>query len=415
MTELQEKIIALYQEVGNYHEVARKLGKNPGSIHKVIRLWQEQQLRAGEVPDGYKISEFVTRTDKEGETSGQTQRVKKDGGDRDDFVHVPNPRSIKFTTTTFDGSGRVERQWVREQADLEEREKLWKAYAEELIRPLDTTLCEPIAPISHAAQDFCAVYPIGDYHIGMMAWGLETRSDNYDIKIAEQLLAHSCAHLMQGAPASEQCVLAFMGDFVHFDSFRPETPAHKHLLDADTRFGKVGRVAVRIIRHIIAAARKYHKNVHVVFLRGNHDPAVAELINIFLGEMYEDVPNVTVDLSPSYFRYYEWGKNLWMFAHGDKTKPDNMPMIMASHQPEAWGRTTQRVVFTGHVHHESRKDIRGVAVEKVPVIIPNDAYAADAGYHSRRAMQVVIFDREFGEDQRHTFNPERFYRTERLK
>ena len=98
------------------------------------------------------------------------------------------------------------------------------------------------------------------------------------------------------------------------------------------------------------------------------------------------------------------------FAHGDKLKPARMPMVMANDMAEAWGRCSERIVFTGHVHHESRSDEYGVALETVPVIIPNDAYAAGAGYRSRRAMQVIIFDREFGEIERHTYNPARFYR-----
>jgi hypothetical protein len=84
---------------------------------------------------------------------------------------------------------------------------------------------------------------------------------------------------------------------------------------------------------------------------------------------------------------------------------------MAADMREAWGRTKHRLVLTGHVHHESRKDRFGVAIETVPVLIPNDAYSANAGYRSARAMQVIVLDREFGEDQRHTFNADRFYRS----
>jgi hypothetical protein len=364
------------------------------------------------VPEGYVVGSFTTRKGAEGETLGTSQKVVRDAGDPDQITHIPDPKAVKFTTTVFNGERRVERQWVREERDAEAKAKLWKEYAEELLRPITpASLLEPLPPRLVLPENYCAVYPIGDYHVGMLAWGLETRNDNWDLKIAEQMLARAAENLMRGAPPSDSCVLAFMGDFVHFDGYKPVTPGHGHLLDADSRFGKVGRVAIRIIRHIIAAARRYHKKVHVIFLRGNHDESVAELINMFLAEFYADDPDVSVDVSPSYFRYFEYGQNLLGFTHGDKTKPERMPMIMAADMREAWGRTKHRLIFTGHVHHESRKDHYGVAIETVPVLIPNDAFAANAGYRSARAMQVIVLDREHGEDQRHTFNADRFYRS----
>lgn len=415
MTERQAAIIAAFEAAeGNCQKAADTLGLSRGTVYNTVKRWQGDMLRQGRVPPGYVIKSFTTMTCRDGDVR-TSQKVGKEGGDRDDFPYVPDPKAVKFTTTNFDSSRRVTSQWVREEKDQVEKAKLWKDYAEALLEPvLFTPLCdrhdEAVSTALVKAKDQCAVYPIGDYHVGMMAWGAETRSDNYDLKIAESLLQEAAETLMDAAPPCETAVVAFMGDFVHFDSFKPVTPAHGHLLDADSRFGKVGRTAMRIVRHIIAAARRRHRHVHVIFLRGNHDPAVAELINMFLGMFYEGEPGITIDTSPSYFRYYEFGKNLMGFAHGDKLKPDRMPMVMANDMAEAWGRCPERVIFTGHVHHKSADDKSGVGVETVPVLIPNDAYAADAGYRSRRRMEVVVFDREFGESERHVYNPVRFYR-----
>lgn len=403
-------VIASYQELSDYGDVASKFGIAPGTVRKIVREWQREQLREGFVPEGYTVAEYTIRTSKDGDITGRTQKAKKGGSELEHFTRVPDPRTVKFTTTVVNGEGLVERQWFREEADKEEKQRLWAEYANELLAPVKFPDKELVSP-DRAFQDLLAVYPIGDYHTGMMAWALETLDENFDSKVSERLLPEATAHLLAGAPASKQCILAFMGDFTHYDGLRPETPKHKNLLDTDSRFFKVGRLSIRIVRQIIAAARQRHEKVHVIFLPGNHDESVAELINAFLVEFYVDDANVTIDPSPAVFRYFEWGNNLFGFHHGDKTKPERMPMVMANDMRASWGRCENRYIFTGHVHHKSMaKDESGVSRETVPVLIPNDAHSANAGYRNARQMQVVIYDRHYGEEQRHTFNAERFFK-----
>jgi len=413
MASTPEQIIEAFIELGSHGAVADKLGIAPGVANRAIRKWQREQLIGGLVPEGYTVSEYTTRRDQEDNITGRTQKAKKGGSELEHFKKVPNPRAVKFTTTVVNSEGLVERQWFREEADKTEKQELWAAYAQELLKPI-ALLDKESVNIRPVYEDLLTVYPIGDYHVGMVAWALETLGDNFDSKIANQLLPRAAEYLMAGAPPSRQCILAFMGDFTHYDSLRPETPKHKHILDTDSRFFKVGRQSIRIVRQIIAAARQRHEKVHVIFLPGNHDESVAELINAFLVEFYADDPNVTIDPSPSVFRYYEWGNNLFGFHHGDKTRPEVMPMVLANDMRESWGRCENRYIFTGHVHHKSmNKDESGVSRETVPVLIPNDAYAATHGYRNARQMQVIIYDRTFGEEQRHTFNAERFFKRHR--
>jgi hypothetical protein len=409
VTDEQHKAIEAYQRLGSIRAAARELDMPYTSAHRAITRWQTLMLRAAEVPAGYKLHNISTTVDKNGEVVRTTEHVGEEtGGGEPVVIDAP----IREMVTAVRGDGTVERQWIRQTVKDQKTAETWRAYAEELLKPvlpgngkfLETQVLDPLV----AAKDQCVVYPIGDYHVGMLAWGAETRSDNHDLPVAESLLQEAAETLMDATSPCETCVLAFMGDFIHFDSYKPVTAKSNNQLDADSRFGKVGRTAMRVIRHVIAAARRRHRHVHVIWLRGNHDESVAELIKVFLGMFYEGEPGITVDTSPSYFSYYEFGRNLMGFAHGDKLKPSRMPMVMANDMAEAWGRCPERIIFTGHVHQESRSDEYGVILEQVPVIIPPDAYAAE-NYRSRRAMQAIVFDREYGEIERRTYNPRRFY------
>ena len=128
--------------------------------------------------------------------------------------------------------------------------------------------------------------------------------------------------------------------------------------------------------------------------------AIALVLAVSCMSVYENEPRVTIDGSPAKFHYWEWGRNLIGATHGDRLKVENLPAIMATDQPEAWGRTSYRLWLTGHVHHDKVKDLVGAKVESVRVLAPNDAYAAKGGYRTPRDMKAIVLHREFGETGR---------------
>lgn len=408
-TDAQSKAVEAYERLNSYAAAGAELGVSKGTVYNHVKRAREAELIQGGVPHGYKVAKVSTRYGEHGEVLGSAVQV-KEAGALDKIETVRDPKKIVKTSTLYDGDGRVSAQWVMEKPEDKAREALWAEFAEALaskIVPADV-----IPPPATILSDSLAVYPIGDHHVGMLAWAVETRGDSYDLKTSERMLAEASRYLMRAAQPSKQALICFMGDFVHFDGFRPETPASKHLLDADSRFPKVARTARRMARHVIEEALRHHENVHVIWELGNHDPVSGIWIMELLAAVFENNPRVTIDTHPGKFHYYEFGKNLIMTHHGDqRIKPVDLPLIMASDMPEAWGRTEHRLILTGHVHHESRKDMRGAVHETVPVLIPNDAYASNAGYRSRRAMQVLTLDALDGEVERHTFNAKRFHRS----
>lgn len=339
--------------------------------------------------------------DASGNERGRWDKTRLAGRDEADTVQLPDPKRITKTSRLFDQTGAVIQQWVSEKADEAEREALWKQCAADIAA--EVKRAKPVARGRHAVSaDTLAVYPVGDHHVGMLAWSEETGGESYDLARSEQLLADASQRLIEVCPPSEQALIAWLGDFLHYDSYSAVTPMHKNLLDADGRFPKMIRTAVRMVRHMIAAALARHERVRVIFEKGNHDPATAAFMTVLLGCLYENEPRVSVDTSPQHFHYFEWGRVLIGTHHGDKAKPAQLPAIMATDQPEAWGRTSCRVWLTGHVHHESLKEYPGCHVETLGVLPPADAYAASNGYRSRQSMKAIVFHREHGEVERHT-------------
>ena len=94
----------------------------------------------------------------------------------------------------------------------------------------------PIEPPEHVIDDLCTVYPLMDVHLGMLADSEETGGDDYNLKraLADMRLAFS--KVLALTPQSAEAVLIVGGDFFHTNDQTNQTPAHRHQLDADTRY-----------------------------------------------------------------------------------------------------------------------------------------------------------------------------------
>jgi hypothetical protein len=178
-----------------------------------------------------------------------------------------------------------------------------------------------------------------------------------------------------------------------------------HVLDADGRYAKMIRVGILVMRQCIEAALAKHKTVRVVNVIGNHDETGALWLSVLLSILYQNEPRVAVETSPALFSYVEFGKTLIGLHHGHTCKPNALPAVMAADQPEAWGRTTYRYWYLGHVHHQSVFEFPGCVVETFNTLAAKDAYATAGGWRSRENMKAILLHKEHGEVGRNTVCP----------
>ena len=329
-------------------------------------------------------------------------KTKQEGRPPDEVVHLPDPKTITKLSTLYDQEGNVTQQWIAEKPDAIAQVHIWEEFAKALAE--DLPRAEPIKGPSHTADELMSCYPVGDHHMGMLSWDKET-GDDYDLKIGEELLIGAIDHLVKSSPDATYGTVVFLGDFMHYDGFDAVTPTHGNILDSDTRFPKMVRASIRTMRYLIDRALQKHGEVHVVVEIGNHDLASAIFLMECLDNIYENDPRVTVDTSPMHYHYFTHGKCLVGVHHGHGVKMQDLPLIMATDQPENWGESEYRYWWTGHVHHDQAKDFKGVKVESFRILPPKDAYAAQKGYRSMSDMKSILLHSEFGEVARHTVNP----------
>ncbi|MCH9016594.1 MAG: LLM class flavin-dependent oxidoreductase, partial [Chloroflexi bacterium] len=183
------------------------------------------------------------------------------GRDPDEVVRLPDPKTIVKLSTLYDQEGNVTQQWVAEKPDAIAQAEAWQEFAKALTE--DLPRAEPVEPPETTASDLAACYPVGDHHMGMLAWPEETGTA-WDLGIGERMLAGAVDYLVAKAPAAEAALIVFLGDFMHYDSFETVTPANKNQLDSDTRFPKLVRASIRAMRQMIERALEKHLHVHVI-------------------------------------------------------------------------------------------------------------------------------------------------------
>lgn len=373
-TERQREIYLAVKQHGTQRAAADALG-----IHQRA-VWQSlKALKARAARMGYSPEHDMTR-------------------------QVPDGYRVKGVSTYYNKEGKPAGQWVKSQVDPERMQEVMRQALEAFSEELPRLAPIPVPSAPHST-DLIAVYPIGDAHVGMLAWGEETGED-YDLGIAERLHVDAMRRLVDIAPACSEAVLINLGDFLHADNMEGTTSRSGHHLDMDSRYAKMARAAVKILRTMIDTALQKHQRVRVINAVGNHDDCGALMLSICLANVYENDPRVIVDSSPTPCHYVRHGKTLIGVHHGHSIRAERLPGVMAADRARDWGETEHRYWLCGHVHHQSLKDHPGVTVETFRTLAAKDGYATWGGYRAPRDMKVIMYSAKHGEVGRYTVTPE---------
>jgi hypothetical protein len=247
-------------------------------------------------------------------------------------------------------------------------------------------------------------YTFTDHHFGMLAWGKENLQADYDLEEAERLLVQWFKRAIEVSPNAKTAILAQLGDLLHADGLTPETPSSGHTLDADSRFSKVVRVVIRVIRQVIAMLLQKHEVVRVIMAEGNHDLSASVWLREMLGALYENEPRVSVDNSASPYYVYKHGRTVLFYHHGHLSRFDKVSSVMAGMFRREYGDSDFAYCHMGHLHHDKLQEGNLMTVEQHQTLAARDAYASRGGWLSGRSAKVITYHDKYGEVGRSTIN-----------
>jgi len=317
---------------------------------------------------------------------------------------VPDGHKIKGVSTFYDEAGLPVRQWVKSQTDEQRQFEILIERMESAVENLPSF--KPTAAPKAYDDNLLSLLTITDFHLGMYAYEAET-GDDWNVNIARDVFLNSISDMISTAPKAGTGFLCQLGDFLHWDGILSVTPQSGHILDADTRYGKLVELSMSVMAEAVKMMLKKFNKVVVVSAEGNHDISGSIWLRKHIKQLFANEKRLTViDNEFPYYAYLH-GETMLAFHHGHKVKLGQLHKLFASEPRfrEMWGKASYTYIHTGHYHHERLIEDGGAIAEMHPTLSGRDAYAARGGWVSRRGAKVITYDKTDGEIARVTVRP----------
>lgn len=391
-TEKQQQAILSYTRHGNLAAAGRELGVDGSSvrnrIRKAVNRYNKQNTGVPS-PEGFEVVQLASNG--EGEITSAKHRP----------VPVePTPRPATHTISKisqFLVNGEVTQEWVQSKPGASER---WAAFLRatlEHVSKFEGFAGVSTPPAGLVMPDTCALYPIGDMHVGLYAWAGETGFD-MDLDKIVQIGLDACKALVERTLPSETAYLVNVGDFYHIDDHSSTTPKSHNQLDSSGRYDQILHAGFRLLQGMVEILKTKHSVVHVVNAKGNHDPKLTSALTAYMSAIYSKDDTVVVHPCTKPLQMFTFGKNLFGVTHGDGLPMAKIPGIVPVVAKNEWGGAEYVLVLTGHIHHKTRLEENGVCVESHNTLnVPDNWHATKGFIGSGRWFESVTLSRAGGE------------------
>ena len=274
---------------------------------------------------------------------------------------------------------------------------------ESMIAAASKTLRKPLTKAVKASRDgLWQVLVVADCHFGKYAWSKTTGGDDYDLGLAEQLVAGAGEELLAAGDSHKPArrTVAFLGDLFHYDTPHGTTTSGTPL-ERDGRLQKMIQVGTDCLLRLVERSAETCPT-DAIIVNGNHDETLTWAFQRIALERFRNDKRVSIDQRYTGRQYLSCGRNLLGFAHGNKAKK-KLPQIMALEQAAAWSASTYREYHTGHFHSQAAEwqrpieTIDGVIVRTAPALCPPDDWHSVNGFiGARQAMETFIYTPDGG-------------------
>ncbi len=394
--------LQLVHDFGSVYQAAKAMGIPRGTLenrHKrALQAAARGDFGTGPVIPGFEITRTTADVDAEGNVTREHIQQRPA---RSKAGPLPDDHTVKGISRYVDGQGNVIGEWIKTKRDGPDPVKTAEGIAKAFdgIKVKLPTIPKPKGGVS----DLLTLYPLADFHLGLMTWGDET-SENWDLEIAEEAIRNTMAEVFAATPNSKTAIVLGVGDFIHSDNNKNVTNHSGNILDVDGRYQKIVHKACDLALDMVLMAMQKHEHVIVRFLPGNHDEHTAVAITHFLRGAFQNEKRVTVDTDPSLFFVYPFGLTLIAATHGHTLKPQKLYQFLTSQYRKEWGDAEKVYGWVGHFHHKEKiaEEMGGMLIEILPAPIPPDAWHYGSGYISGRAILAITYHNEHGEISRDT-------------
>lgn len=310
---------------------------------------------------------------------------------------------LKGSSTLYDESGNVKLQWVKTDVPKQQFLDDFNQAIQDLAETLPALpLIQP--PTVLVNDDLATLYISNDIHYGAYNWGEETESD-WNLDIAAATIRSAYDHLFTHSPNSRIGIITDLGDLLEVDNDKNMTPKSGNVLDVDTRYSKILRVAYEGLIYAVNCALQKHELVYFYNITGNHDINAGVAVREVIRMAFINNPRVIIDDTPRNIKYHQHGSTLLQFAHGDNMKMHVAGEVMAHDCCDIFSSTTNRYAHFGHTHKDAVVDTRLCRAESHRNVASLNAWAFNHGYRRNPGtMKSITYHTTYGEVSRQLYN-----------
>ena len=232
----------------------------------------------------------------------------------------------------------------------------------------------------------CAVISLQDIHFGKE--GNDTIDKDFEDTVKNLVSRANAIHHI------ETMYFVVGGDLINMDTFQGTTTSGTPL-DNCMSATEAYVQAFDAMHWAVTYIKAHCDKLVVVYVPGNHDRLSSFHLAHALSRSIES-DKITWDVKYEERKVHVWHNNFNAFEHGDKRSKNN-PLIYASEYPKAWGDTTNRTLFKGHIHTDRKveymtsNETAGFIEKTLPSLGKTDYYHYSNKYvGNRRSGKLEI-------------------------
>jgi hypothetical protein len=241
----------------------------------------------------------------------------------------------------------------------------------------------------------CAVLSLQDIHVAKQTMDkLDTVENDVKATIEKLILRsyHSCF--------LDKIVFVLGGDLVNMDTFTGTTTAGTPVENNNDAMAAY-RTAFELMFWSVNYLKQFCNELEVVYIPGNHSRLTEAHIAYSLSRVIDD-PTIKWNIDYEERKVIEYGTNMICLEHGDFDTKKSF-FVFATEYAQIWGRTTYRVVYTGH-HHKEKKveyttvdEINGFTLKILPSLSKTDGYHhSNKWTGNKRGGVIELLSKESG-------------------
>lgn len=385
LTKSEIEAIEAYVNAGSQNKAAKSLGISRRSFRN---RYDKAQRKLHGTPAGFKTTKI--NTDGSGSVTSRQHKLAPE------ITDVKREGEIVRRSTLYGADGSVTAEWVIRKPE----EETQADYIEALKKSFENDVVKLKVPNLHrnskVSSDLSLLFSI-DEHIGVRLVKEQVGVD-YNLTDAVNLMLDRFDILLSRMPDTEEVLFVNLGDQFHANDHMDVTPASKHTLHSDSTFNVISDAVVHMNRVKISMLLDKYDKLTVRGVSGNHDVDPMGWLFRCISIAYENTDRVDSEFWSHGLGVHQHGNVMLGFAHGHKMKPDSMAGACADRFPKEYGSSSMRYLHTGHIHHDSSRDLwGGFKWYSHRTMSPKDAFSFTNGYLSRQSMKGYVINNKEGE------------------